>query len=146
MSTNDISRFPFQPRKRYSSVRMQQGRMILDSDWNESERIDDEEARRMLIDMICSNGTSNQGFRVGNVQGSEVGIPGGNPVASYNFDFENGSFYIGGLRFESETDENPETFLGQNDWLQMDASADNLSVRPDEHLRFGLEAGIIYVT
>ena len=44
MSTKDISRFLFQPEKHYSSVRMQQGRVILDSDWNESERIDDEEA------------------------------------------------------------------------------------------------------
>src|SRR5262245_46566303 len=126
MSAKDISRFLFQPRKRYSSVRMQQGRVILDSDWNESERIDDEEARRTLIDVICSNGTPNQGFRVGNVQAVEVQIPttipnasprapeasrvggsfdeipGVNLVSSYNFDFENGSFYIGGLRFESE--------------------------------------------
>src|SRR5262249_40361780 len=122
---------------------MQQGRVILDSDWNESERIDDEEARRTLIDVICSNGTSNQGFRVGNVQGADVEIPTVNPAASplapeagrapadideiplptvissYNFNFENGSFYIGGLRFESETDGNPETFLSQNDWLQI---------------------------
>src|SRR5215510_2773261 len=82
MSTKDISRFLFQPRKRYSSVRMQQGRAILDSDYNESERIDDEEARRTLIDLICSNGTPNQGFRVGNVQGAEVEIPTANPAAS----------------------------------------------------------------
>jgi hypothetical protein len=145
MSTKDISRFLFQPRKRYSSVRMQQGRVILDSDWNESERIDDEEARRTLIDVICSNGTSNQGFRVGNVQGAEVEIPGGNPVASYNFNFENGSFYIGGLRFESETDEDPETFLDQNDWLQIDASADNLPVRPNDLPEGGVRHDLIYL-
>jgi len=145
MSTKDISRFLFQPRKRYSSVRMQQGRVILDSDWNESERIDDEEARRTLIDVICSNGTPNQGFRVGNVQGADVAIPGGNPVASYNFNFENGSFYIGGLRFESETDESPETFLGQNDWLQIDASADSLPVRPNDLPVGGVRHDLIYL-
>jgi len=145
MSTKDISRFLFQPRKRYSSVRMQQGRVILDSDWNESERIDDEEARRTLIDVICSNGTPNQGFRVGNVQGADVAIPGANPVASYNFNFENGSFYIGGLRFESETDEDPETFLGQNDWLQIDASADSLPVRPNDLPAGGVRHDLIYL-
>ena len=54
MSTKDISRFLFQPRKRYSSVRMQQGRVILDSDWNESERIDDEEVTVSLeVDGGC---------------------------------------------------------------------------------------------
>lgn len=145
MSTKDISRFLFQPRKRYSSVRMQQGRVILDSDWNESERIDDEEARRTLIDVICSNGTPNQGFRVGNVQGADVEIPGPNTVESYNFNFENGSFYIGGLRFESETDENPETFLGQNDWLQIDASANDLPPRPLDLPPGGARHDLIYL-
>src|SRR5262249_14181089 len=124
MSAKDISRFIFQPNKHYSSVRMQQGRVILDSDWNESELIDDEEARRALVDVICAKGTSNQGFRVGNVRTAEVALPGDKSVASYDFDFENGSFYIGGLRFES--DGRPETFLGQVDWLQIDASGDNL--------------------
>ena len=130
MSTKDISRFLFQPAKHYSSVRMQQGRVILDSDWNESERIDDEEARRTLVDMICSKGTSNQGFRVGNIRDAEVEPPLADPVATYDFDFENGSFYIGGLRFETETDGDPETFLGQIDWLQIDALAANLPARP----------------
>ena len=53
MSAKDISRFLFQPEKRYSSVRMQQGRVILDSDWNEGERIDEEEARRTLAETVC---------------------------------------------------------------------------------------------
>ena len=44
MSAEDISRFLFQPQKGYSGVRMQQGRVMLDSDWNEREGIDDEEA------------------------------------------------------------------------------------------------------
>jgi Family of unknown function (DUF6519) len=145
MSTNDISRYLSQPRKGYSSVLMQQGRVILDSDWNERERIDDEEARRTLIDVICSHGTSNQGFRVGNVQGADVAIPGANTAASYNFNFENGSFYIGGLRFESETDETPETFLGQNDWLQIDASANNLPLRPDDLPPGGVRHDLIYL-
>ncbi|HEX5732126.1 MAG TPA: DUF6519 domain-containing protein [Blastocatellia bacterium] len=128
MSTKDISRFLFQPAKHYSSVRMQQGRVILDSDWNESERIDDEQERRTLLDMICSKGTSNKGFRVGTVEDAEVEPPLADPVATYDFDFENGSFYIGGLRFE--TDGGPESFLKQIDWLQIDALAANLPERP----------------
>src|SRR5262249_27731057 len=124
---------------------MQQGRVILDSDWNESERIDDEEARRTLVEVICSHGTSNQGFRVENVQGADVAIPGPSTAASYNFNFENGSFYIGGLRFESETDGNLETFLSQSDWLQIDASADNLPPRPDDLPPGGVRHDLIYL-
>ena len=130
MSTKDISRFLFQPRKRYSGVRMQQGRVILDADWNESERIDDEEARRTLVDVICAKGTSNQGFLVGQPTDAEVTLPSGDSVPTYDFPFHNGSFYLGGLRFESQTEGDPETFLRQDDWLQIDASSDTLPSRP----------------
>ena len=33
--SGDYTRFTFDPLKRYSGVRMQQGRVQLDSDWNE---------------------------------------------------------------------------------------------------------------
>jgi hypothetical protein len=145
MSTKDISRFLLQPRKHYSGVRMQQGRVILDSDWNESERIDDEEARRTLVDMICSKGTSNQGFRVGNLRNAEVKPTAADPVASYDFDVANGSFYVGGLRFETETDEGFETFLGQSDWLQIDAVAENLPVRPADLPAGGVRRDLVYL-
>jgi uncharacterized protein DUF6519 len=75
MSAKDISRFLFQPQKRYSSVRMQQGRVILDSDWNESERIDDEEARRTLVETVCAKGMSNAGFLVQGVTETTVTEP-----------------------------------------------------------------------
>lgn len=145
MATEDISRFLFQPQKRYSSVRMQQGRVILDSDWNESERIDDEHSRRTLLDVLCSKGTSNQGFRVGSVRDAEVELPGPDSVVSYDFDFENGSFYIGGLRFETETNGNPETFQGQDDWLQIDALADNLPVLPQNLPVGGVRHDLVYL-
>jgi hypothetical protein len=35
----DFTRFTFDPKKHYSSVRMQQGRIELDSDWNEQAEI-----------------------------------------------------------------------------------------------------------
>jgi hypothetical protein len=116
MSAKDISRFLFQPQKRYSSVRMQQGRVILDSDWNESERIDDEEARRTLIEIVCAKGTPNNGFLVGEVSNE-----------TYDFPLTSGSFYLGGLRFEVVPD---EQFLTQTDWLQIDADPANLLARP----------------
>lgn len=136
MSAKDISRFLFQPQKRYSSVRMQQGRVITDADWNESERIDDEEARRTLLDIICSKGTPNQGFRVGGVERETVRIPGDpgdddvsiDSVETYDFSLAPGSFYLGGLRFE--VGPGAERFLDQSDWLQIDADPVNLPAPP----------------
>lgn len=141
MSAKDISRFLFQPQKRYSSVRMQQGRVILDSDWNESERIDDEEARRILAETVCAKGTPNEGFLVQDITDTTVTEP---PVPgeefppskdTYDFALGSGSFYLGGLRFEVVPQivaEGPdlERFLSQIDWLQIDADLSNLPARP----------------
>ena len=135
MSAKDISRYLFQPQKRYSGVRMQQGRVILDSDWNESERIEDEELRRTRLEMLCSKGTSNAGFLVGNVIGATESVPtepGANVLPSretYDFSLKTGSFYLGGLRFEVVPGIE-EHFLSQTDWLQMDATLDGLPDRP----------------
>ena len=142
MSAKDISRFLFQPQKRYSSVRMQQGRVILDSDWNESERIDDEEARRTVVETVCAKGTPNEGFLVQEVTEATVTEPPavGEEVpsskATYDFALGSGSFYLGGLRFEIFTEivaDGPdltERFLTQADWLQIDADLGNLPARP----------------
>jgi hypothetical protein len=135
MAAKDISRFLFQPQKRYSSVRMQQGRVILDSDWNEAERIDDEEARRTYVEIICSRGTPNAGFLVSGVTEATVRESTGPgeelPPAKETYDFKwaSGSFYLGGLRFETDA-AIAEHFLGQADWLQVDADLGNLPARP----------------
>ena len=137
MSAKDISRFIFQPEKRYASVRMQQGRVMLDSDWNESAHIDGEEARRQTVETICAKGTSNQGFLVGSVEDATVimpTVPGDEfpaTVETYDFPLVSGSYYLGGLRFEVVPGIE-ERFLSQTDGLQMqiDPAAANLPVRP----------------
>src|SRR5687767_12837601 len=65
MSTIDISRFLHQPRKHYSGGRMQQGRVILDSDFNEEAQLDDEDQRHALKDLIGCQGSPDRGFTVG---------------------------------------------------------------------------------
>jgi hypothetical protein len=135
MSAKDISRFLFQPQKRYSSVRMQQGRVILDSDWNESERIDDEEARRIHAEVICSKGTPNEGFLVAGVTDATVTQPSGPGEEfpprkdTYDLQWGDGSFYLCGLRFETDSGI-AERFLKQTDWLQIDADLQNIPARP----------------
>ena len=137
MSAKDISRFLFQPQKRYSGVRLQQGRVIGDWDWNESERIDDEDIRRTLMEVVCSKGTPNQGFRVSEVATAAHDVPDVSddtdfpfvPFDTYDFTIAPGSFYLGGQRFETGPDS--QSFLGQSDWLQIDSDAGNLPQRPE---------------
>jgi hypothetical protein len=49
--------------------------------------------------------------------------------SGYNFPVAAGGFYIGGLRFESLARQ-PETFLTQRDWLQIDADPSALPTIP----------------
>lgn len=134
MSVEDISRFLFQPRKRYSGVRMQQGRVWLDSDWNEDEHLHSEELRQILLDIICAKGSANQGFQVleSTLQAPvEVNLPDGNTVETYDFALADGRFYLGGLGFSASSGTAaPERLLRQSDWLQIDAAAANLPTLP----------------
>jgi hypothetical protein len=109
MGTQDISRSAFDPRKRYASVRMQMGRVIVDDDWNENERIAGEDLRRSRVDIIGPAGTPDAGFRVENVHQDLNG--------NIDFDLLAGSFYLGGYRLELP---DPQTYLGQLDQLQGD--------------------------
>jgi hypothetical protein len=107
MGTQDISRSAFDPHKHYHSVRMQMGRVIVDDDWNENERIVGEDLRRSRVAIIGPAGSSDSGFRVSNVRSG--------PAGEIDFDLEAGSFYLGGLRLELSEN---QTFLGQKDLLQ----------------------------
>lgn len=121
MATQDISRFLLQPTKHYSTVHMQQGRVIVDSDWNERAGIEAEDLRASLVDIVCSRGTPNDGMKItdpdSSVEEGTVDLPVGADFASYNFGIGAGSYYVGGLRLVVEAG---ETFLEQKDWLQLD--------------------------
>ena len=68
--TADISAHLFDPRQNYVSVRLQQGRVITDLDWNENERIErtaqfvstlanDDEGLNLLITGPAGSGNPN---------------------------------------------------------------------------------------
>src|SRR5215510_10604833 len=65
MSSKDISRLLFQPRKHYAAARLQQGRSLLDSDYNEGAALDGEEWRRAVLDAVGPRGTPDEGFGLG---------------------------------------------------------------------------------
>jgi uncharacterized protein DUF6519 len=110
--TIDISRATFDPRKRYASVRMQQGRVLLDDDFNEAERIDDELERRELLDLIGPTGTPDDGFKIA---GGRL-----NPLGELTFDILPGTLYLGGLRLWNPA---VQTYAEQDDWLEQAAAA-----------------------
>ena len=125
MATPDISRQLFQPEKRYVGTFMQQGRVVTDEDLNAHRRLDAEDERLAFRDIICSKGSPNHGFHIGAPTPVNLNLD----RSGYNFPVAAGSFYIGGLRFESLARQ-PETFLTQRDWLQIDADPSALPTIP----------------
>jgi hypothetical protein len=122
MATQDLSRHLLQPEKRYSSARMQQGRVILDSDVNEAELLDDEGQRLIVKDVVGPHGSSTPGFAIGEVL-SDV----------YDFEILSGSYFLGGLRHEiADVEGQPQRFLAQTDWLQSSRSNVTLPELPEE--------------
>ena len=118
MATEEKSRDAFEPKKRYAAVGMQLGRVLLDDDFNEAERIRLEQERRVNIDVIGPVGTPDQGFKIQNGSGDAGGI---------DFEIAAGTLYLGGLRLW-----NPTTvkFSLQPDWLQQ-APSDRPALVPD---------------
>jgi hypothetical protein len=117
MGTVDLSRAAFEPTKRYAGVRMQQGRVNLDDDFNEAARIADDDEQRMLVHIIGPAGSPDGGFAV-----SDPTMTG----AALDFAIGAGTMYLGGLRVW-----NPQAarFVMQPDWLLQPASEQAL---PDE--------------
>jgi hypothetical protein len=107
MTNADISRFLVQPRKHYVGTRMQQGRVVLDSDFNEEAELDDEERRKSLLDIVGASGSPNEGFLPDLAVGDEVTVQSVSfgadaPVATLDYRLRPGSMYVSGLRFDHE--------------------------------------------
>ena len=101
MPNIDISRDATDLRKHYDRVQMQQGRVLTDDDFNEAERLDSEDSRRVRVDVIGPAGSPDNGFKL-KVVGGQLTLSAG-------------TYYTGGLRLELEAD---ERFNLQKDWLQ----------------------------
>jgi hypothetical protein len=90
----DFSRFTFDSKKHYNSVRMQQGRMQLDADWNEAQDIRLHHERMMALDAI-----------------GQAGGPRNNAGFSLSYDKERddfrigmGRYYVDGILCENDSD------------------------------------------
>jgi hypothetical protein len=134
--TKDISRLLSQTKKHYAGARLQQGRVLLDSDLNESARLGEEDRRRFLVDALGPQGSPDQGFTLRQpvdiaddqtdvlhlgdlVVSRPVSFNGGAAVNVLPLALRPGSVYAGGLRFDLD---DPEPLAFQRDFLQMQAA------------------------
>jgi hypothetical protein len=67
----DFSRHTFQPGKNYSAVLLQQGRALLDADFNEQGAIGLRLIRALAADLIGPHGGPGDGFRLTRVEGGD---------------------------------------------------------------------------
>ena len=107
MATIDLSRSATDFRKHYKSVRAQQGRVLVDDDFNENERFHGEESRNQIVEIVGPAGAPGDGFLISNPR-----LTGGR----IDFDLAEGSLYVGGYRLDLD---GPTTFQTQQDWLEI---------------------------
>lgn len=86
----DFSRNTFQQRHHFARVLMQQGRVLLDADWNEQTAILLHYLRTLASDLIGPHGGPGEGFRI--------------VCEGYKHDFEisRGHYYVDGILCENE--------------------------------------------
>src|SRR5271169_657272 len=113
MATTDISRNATDFRKHYAGVRMQQGRVLTDDDFNENADLDAEDLRRTRVDVIGPAGSPDQGFLIAD---PAIDATNGRPT----FTIKAGTFYLGGQRLVMDAD---ELYHLQQDWLEQGAVA-----------------------
>ncbi|MDX9955504.1 MAG: DUF6519 domain-containing protein, partial [Anaerolineae bacterium] len=89
----DFTRNTFNRKKHYTSVRMQQGRVQLDADWNEQAQIQDYRRRTVSGDLIGNSGGP-QGESAGFQIVAETG----------RLRVTQGRYYVNGILCENETD------------------------------------------
>lgn len=109
MSTIDLSRQATDFRKQYAGVRMQQGRVLTDDDFNEAARLEAEALRLTRLESIGPFGSRDSGF---------LPVNPGTFQGRMTFDLTAGSLELGGLRLELPQD---EPFHQQKNWLSFQA-------------------------
>jgi Family of unknown function (DUF6519)/Carboxypeptidase regulatory-like domain/Helix-hairpin-helix domain len=97
----DFTRNTFDRRKHYTSVRLQQGRVQMDSDWNEQADIEDYLDRTQSIDVIglCGVPETGGGFEI---QITPLSSPLSSPPTGPELLISAGRLYVDGILCENE--------------------------------------------
>jgi len=117
----DYSRFSFDSKKHYRAVLMQQGRLQLDSDWNEQVQIGEHRYKAFFQSMVGRSGTP---------RGMEMKLK----VVDGQLHLTKGAYYIDGLLIENE-EEIPLDLPGEGEYLYyIDAWTREVSAAEDDAL------------
>lgn len=125
----DRARITYYPQRKYREIVSQQGRVLVEADSNEGQRIVTEETRREALDFVGACGTPDNGYAV---------VPLGT-----DFQITRGTMYVGGLRVTLEAD---AFYTKQSDWLDTDAIppwGDGLWRSPASFQKTNLEATLV---
>src|SRR5262245_49363864 len=103
----DFTRLTFRPENHYSSVRLQQGRVLLDADWNEQVDIQEHQRQTSIRDAFGDSGAPlhNAGFGLMTAPGS---------TDTWSGIISPGRYYVDGILCENEL---PVDFAQQPDLL-----------------------------
>jgi len=104
---SDRARITHDPARQYREVVSQQGRVTLEADVNEAQRLGTEQLRHQTLATIGPSGTPDDGYEI---------VPNG-----IDFEIAPGTLYVGGLRLRLEA---AVSYQSQPDWL--DYSTDPL--------------------
>lgn len=129
----DFTRWTFDPREGYRSVLMQQGRVLLDSDWNEQAALTAHHDETRTRDVVGEHGgpIDGAGFAVVDHAG---GTPGG--TAWEDLELTPGSYAVHGIRVETAVDAGSIPLVDQP-FLPQIAGEPGLAEPPDDG-RYGL--------
>jgi len=119
----DYSRFSFSKKKRYSAVLMQQGRLQLDSDWNEQVQISEHRNTALFRDLVGRSGTPKGKAMELELRGSSLFL-------------KRGVYYMDGLFIENDEEDIPvEIPAGNGSFLYyLDAWTQEINAVEDEEL------------
>ncbi len=118
---SDRARVSYDPSRKWRGLVAQQGRVTVESDWNEAASIDAERDRAATLDIVGPVGTPPGGYAVTAVPAA------GSPQSSTPGDLTvgPGTLYLGGERLDLDA---PVDLASQPDWL--DQTTDTLWVAP----------------
>jgi hypothetical protein len=125
----DRGRLTYFPPRKYREVLSQQGRVLLEADTNEGQRIFTEEVRHDALDFVGPCGTPDNGYEVVSI-GADLQI-------------NKGTMYVGGLRVTLGAD---EKYSSQPDWLdtgEVAPWAEGLWRAPASFLAKNVEATLV---
>ena len=96
---SDRARVSYDPERQYRSVVLQQGRVSLESDWNEAWQIAAEEQRRQALDLVGPSGALGDGFRIALERAKDgEGDADEDDLDGADFWVHAGTLYLGGVR------------------------------------------------